>query len=146
MNANRIFRFTAVFAIALMAAALTPLSASAQVYEGNFTLPFQARWNSLNLPAGDYSIRIDEMAPSGMIVVQHDGKNVGILFVGSISSNEELAKSELVAVPDGQAYRITVLSLHNRYKIDFAPPKGEHRMRARGTEVSWCIPIHGPKA
>jgi len=145
MNANRISRIGGILAFALVAAAFTPLSARGQVYEGTFTLPFQARWNGLNLPAGDYSIRIDDLAPSGLIVVQHDAKNVGILFVGSIATCTDAPKSELTAVPDGQVYRITGLSLDNRCKIGFQGPKNERRMRARGTEISWRIPMRAPK-
>ena len=36
-------------------------TASAQVVEGKFTLPFEARWGSMVLPAGQYTLKVGTM-------------------------------------------------------------------------------------
>ena len=140
MKSNRNFRFVGLLALALLVMSFAPLAASAQSYEGTFKLPFQARWNGLVMPAGEYTIRINDVSPSGMVVVKHDGKNVGILFVGSIAATAFTGKSELVAVGDGEEYTITVLRLHGEGVLNYPAP-GNKRMRARGQEISLRVPI-----
>jgi hypothetical protein len=53
--------------------------ASAQTFAGKFTLPFEARWGSANLPAGDYSLRVDGRALSGKVLLFQGAKQVAYI-------------------------------------------------------------------
>jgi len=143
MNAHRTIRFGGIAALALLVMSLVPTTASAQVFSGKFTLPFQAHWNRVVLPAGDYSFSIDTLAPGGQIRIERDGKNVGLVQVATVSDYAQNDMSELVAVTDGMAYRISVLRLNNGYTIRFLTPKEEHQMPARGPVLTYHVQISG---
>ena len=87
MKANRSFTFFGLLALATLAISLPATFAKVQAFKGNFTLPFQASWRGLVLPAGNYSFSIDRLAAQSLIVVQREGKTVGLVVVGSVFYN-----------------------------------------------------------
>lgn len=145
MNANRNFKFFALLALALLAMSLSPISASAQAFRGKFTLPFSARWGGLLLPAGEYSFSVDTLSPAGMISVQHDRKTLGSVMVGSVGYPVTSDKSALIAIPTGDAYRVTVLRLENECVIEFRIPKNEQQVITREPELSRLVTIQPSK-
>jgi len=146
MNAIRNFRFFGLLALALLAMSLAPVSASAQAYRGKFTLPFSARWGGLVLPAGDYTFSVDTLSPAGMIAVQHDGKTLGSLMVGSVWYTKTSDDSALIATPIGEAYRVTVLRLQDECVIGFRIPKSERQAITSEPELSRLVTIPASKA
>ena len=146
MNANRSFRFFGPFALALLAISLTSTFAKAQAIKGNFTLPFQASWRGLVLPAGNYSFSIDRLAAQSLIVVQRDGKKVGLVIVGAVLYNSPSGQSQLVAVPGATTYRINTLRLQNECTIEFQAPESKRPKSNRENELSLVVPISGSKA
>jgi len=146
MNANRNFRFFGLLALALLAMSLAPISASAQAYRGKFTLPFSARWGGLLLPAGDYSFKVDSLSGIGMVSVLHDGKILGSVMVGSVSYFGPPDKSNLVAIPTGDAYRVTVLHVQDECAIEFPIPKNERQVITKEPELSRLVTIPVGKA
>ena len=145
MHANRNFRSFALLALALLVMSLSPISASAQAFRGKFTLPFSARWGGLLLPPGEYSFTVDTLSPAGMIAVQHDGKNLGSVMVGSVWYPVTTDKSTLIAIPTGDAYRVTVLRLENECVIGFPVPKNEQQTITREPELSRLVTIQPSK-
>jgi len=145
MNANRNFKFFALLAVALLAMSLSPISASAQAFRGKFTLPFSARWGGLLLPAGEYSFSMTSLSPAGMISVQRDGKTLGSVMVGSVWHTSTFDKSALVAIPTGDAYRVTVLRLEDEAVIEFCVPKSEQQTISREPELARLVPIQPGK-
>jgi hypothetical protein len=125
MNVNRYLRFCGFFALALLAISIIPSVASAQSYRGKFTLPFAARWGGLTLPAGEYTFTGDSLTNSGLITIEHDGQYLGRVMVAGVSYDTPYKNSELVAVPVGDVYRISVLRLENQCVISFPIPKRE---------------------
>ena len=62
-------------------------TASAQVVEGKFTLPFEAHWGSVVLPAGQYSLKMDR--PSGLTrLTSLTGTHVG--YVRAVGIDDAL--------------------------------------------------------
>jgi len=125
MNINRILRFCGLFALALLAISIAPGVANAQVYRGKFTLPFTARWGGLTLPAGEYSFTAGSQTNTTMVTIQHGGEFLGSVMVAGISFDTPYKNNELVAVPAGNAYRISVLRLGHQCVISFQIPKRE---------------------
>ena len=125
MNINRYLRFYGFFALALLAISIVPSIASAQAYRGKFTLPFAARWGGLTLPAGEYAFTANGVAAANFISIEHDGVWLGRVMVAGVSFDNTYKSSQLVAVPTGSAYRISVLRLENQCEISFSIPKSE---------------------
>jgi len=125
MNINRNLRFCGLFALALLAVAIVPSVASAQAFRGKFTLPFTAHWGGLALPAGEYYFSADNLTDLSLITIQHDGHYVGSVMVGGVAYDTPYNQNELVAVPIGQIYRISVLRLGHECAITFPIPKRE---------------------
>jgi len=125
MNINRYLRFCGFFALALLAISIIPTVASAQSYRGKFTLPFAARWGGLTLPAGEYTFTVDGETNANMISIEHDGQYLGIVMVAGVSFGTPYKSSELVAVPAGDTYRISLLRLEDQCVISFPIPKRE---------------------
>ena len=59
MKSTRSLKSVRILLLAVLAAGLSASLASAQEYQGKFTLPFEARWGSAVLPAGDYTFRVN---------------------------------------------------------------------------------------
>jgi hypothetical protein len=141
MKTHRHFKLLGFLALAILALSLSPTSARAQTYGGNFTLPFQAHWGTLVLPPGDYSFTIDSLTPAGKIVVRRNGKNLGLIMIGSVASYSAPGNSALNAVPTPKAYRINVLRVHGVAVINFLIPKNEQQMPEQWAKLSWQAPV-----
>jgi hypothetical protein len=82
---TKLTRIFAVAAIALVAACVAAIPASAQsAYVGKFTLAQEATWGGANLPAGDYTFKLESLAMPARIVVT--GPN-GSQFVSTIATD-----------------------------------------------------------
>jgi hypothetical protein len=146
MTLTRSFKLAMAVGVGLLAACFTAnLAKASDAYTGKFTLPFEARWGGLVLPAGEYSFALNDLTVAGMIAVRHDRQNLGVVLVRSVSDYGTSGKNELVAVSNGQVYRISTLRLQsggrNDYVIEFQTPKTEQPSPARGPELSQAIPL-----
>ena len=77
-------------------------------YQGKFTLPFEARWQNVVLPAGNYTISMPSATAPYTMFVRGGGKSVMIL---GISGNERAVseKSELTLIKLGDSYVVRSL-------------------------------------
>ncbi len=144
MNVNRYLRFCGFFALALLAISIIPTVASAQSYRGKFTLPFAARWGGLTLPAGEYTFTADSLTNSSMISIEHDGQYLGRVMVAGVVYDTPYKNSELVAVPVGNTYRISLLRLEDQCVISFPIPKREREQMSaqnRGPVLARVIAV-----
>ena len=144
MNVNRYLRFCGFFALALLAISIIPTVASAHTFRGKFSLPFAARWGGLALPAGEYNFTADDVTSPNLISIEHDGQYLGIVMVAGVSYDTPYKTSELVAVPTGDTYRISVLRLGNQCVISFLIPKRERErmtVRNRGPVLARVIAV-----
>jgi len=145
MTLTRSFKLAMAVGVGLLAACFTAnLAKASDAYTGKFTLPFEARWGGLVLPAGEYSFTLNDLTVAGTIAVQRDGKNLGVVLVRSISDFDTSGKSELVAVSNGGVYRISAMHLQAGARMGFLIPKAEQPSPARGPELSLLhVPISG---
>jgi hypothetical protein len=148
MTLTRSFKLAMAVGVGLLAACFTAnLAKASDAYTGKFTLPFEARWGGLVLPAGEYSFTVNDLKPASTIAVRSDRQNLGVVLFGSVSDYGSYGKSELVAVSNGGVYRISTLRLQtddDRFlDIKFVAPKAERMSPAHGPEVSWRVPISG---
>ena len=77
-------------------------------YQGKFTLPFEARWQNVVLPAGNYTISMHSATAPYTMFVRGEGKSVIILGV-SVNERTISEKSELTLVKLGNSYVVRSL-------------------------------------
>lgn len=88
---SKFTRITAIIAIGLIAACVAASPASAQdVFKGSFTLPQEARWGSVNLPAGDYTFTLKSAGLPAMITLY--GPNGGCFIMSSSTDTKDMDK------------------------------------------------------
>lgn len=117
--------------LALLALASTRANAQALTtssFYGTFTLPFEAQWGSMILPAGDYTLYYGQLNGSGTYLVEvmgnEEASEHGILLPGPGNQVSE-SESALVCLREGNHGYVHEL-----------------RMGAIGKSVSFPIP-HG---
>ena len=110
---------------------------------GSAALCFPAHWSGLVLPAGEYAFSIDNMSPSGKIVVRHDGKIVGLVMLGLVASYNFDGNSELDAVPAGETYRISSLHVRDVGVVNFPSRSKERKLPEAEFGLSAHISITG---
>jgi hypothetical protein len=72
---------------------LTAAGASAQsITKATFTLPAQAYWNSVAMPAGEYSLSLDRSV-SGLEIIYLRGEGVKAVFFSPAGSEESSGRS-----------------------------------------------------
>jgi hypothetical protein len=118
---NRVLAI-AVFALAAVCASAIP--ASAQAYQGSFTLTHAVRWQNATLPAGDYTFEIQSLSLPAKMTVK--GPN-GSQFVTAIVVNEKASEQSMLIVENrGGSSAISELRLAGigrslRYAVPKAP-------------------------
>ena len=134
MNINRKLRFCGLFALALLAISIAPGVANAQAFRGKFTLPFAAHWGGLALAAGEYSFTADSLTNSTFVTIERGGQYLGNVMIAGVSYGGSHNNYELVAVPVGQSYRISVLRLGHECVITFPIPKREREQMSASVD------------
>ena len=95
-----------LFAITLLAIGFCTGSAHAQsMFQGKFTLPYEARWGEAILPAGDYTLSLGGTHMSGLVTIREadSGRTVGFVLPRSKEESTE-GSSELLIAPQGMEH------------------------------------------
>lgn len=96
-------------------------------FAGQFTLPFEAQWGSMTLPAGDYTLSYGLLgAGQGIVEVQGKAKGSphGMIRVEA-NGPSSATKSGLVCVREGNVLVVRALELPDSSTIArFAMPRG----------------------
>jgi hypothetical protein len=120
------------FAVLVTLFALVETGAKAQSIDstqfvGKFTLPFEARWGGMILPAGNYNLKFG-YTMGGLRVVEVAGEDAGILHGWVFAKGRVNTKGEgsfLVCVLNGNTGYVRSLQLAEfGESINFARPHG----------------------
>jgi hypothetical protein len=95
------------------------------IYSGNFNLPFDATWNNVTLPAGQYSLAVDHTGYDGRVLLRRGTRAAGVLLPDRFSSEEaySIQKAELVCVRHSGTLTIRALNLPNLGTFYYSLPK-----------------------
>ena len=122
MNGIRISSLIKFSGLALLAACFVAGHANAQVFQGKFTLPSQARWGQATLPAGDYSFTLDSVDMKSRLRIFHD-RNVVDMIVAQSYDTTDSGRAELT-VEQGtvRSLRLPELGII----LQYAPQRPKH--------------------
>jgi hypothetical protein len=117
-------RFAAILAVALVAFGIGAGLAMAQAgAHGSFTLPFEVRWNSTVLPAGDYTFDMKSTATPALMILE--GPNGRIFVRGMVVSNEKSDQGSSLRVDriSGQHFVKDLYLADSGTRISYWEPK-----------------------
>jgi hypothetical protein len=126
------------------------------LFSGNFTLPFEAQWGAMTLPAGEYSLRYGRLNDGGVYMVAIVGEaqrsSHGWVLIKGIDP-ASATKNALVCIRQGNKGIVRALELPAIGKsVSFALPRGaellvhqrNHNTNTQLTEVR--IPLERVRA
>jgi hypothetical protein len=143
MKTIRIMTIVMSFSLALFALAAT--GAKAQVlstpnFSGTFTLPVQAQWGTVTLPAGGYTLHYGHLPMAGPYAVEIVGEGKGgphgvILSAGKNSVSA--TKNSLACIREGDSLIVKALEIPAiGESVSFALPHGVS-VRAKIVADKW---------
>ncbi|MGH9405358.1 MAG: hypothetical protein ACRD3D_05910 [Terriglobia bacterium] len=142
MKSIRSFTLVRLATLALLAACFNAGLASAQeAMAGTFTLPFEARWGSAILPAGNYSFTLDHAGSGGILQVSRGTKGVALIQSQSYST-ESSGRSELTVVRNSAGTTVRDLSLPAIGEVlHYAPHNPRRSAAAAEQEAALRFPV-----
>jgi hypothetical protein len=144
MSLTRSSKLVASLGLALLAGCFTANLASAQdLYKGRFTLPFEARWGHVVLPAGEYSFTLDHLSLAGKVTIEAEsGRYVGVIMNQVFSDQQTVDRSELVLVRSGGIYAVRALRLEELgMTLEYAAPKTGKQIISQAPQLLQRIPV-----
>jgi len=137
MNGIRIFSLIKFSGLALLATCFVTGHANAQVAQGKFTLPFQARWGQATLPAGDYSFTLDSVDMKSRLCVFHE-RNIVDMIVAQSYDKASSGRAELT-VEQGtvRSLRLPELGII----LQYAPQRPKQLTAPEERQLAQLVPI-----
>lgn len=115
-------------------------------FSGTFTLPFDAQWGKMTLPAGDYTLRYGRYYEALLVEVLSTkaGGLHGVILVEG-SSRSSARKSALVCVREGNALIVRALEMPNiGTAAGFRLPRGTQLTAQKGNHNGYTQLAEGP--
>jgi hypothetical protein len=137
MNWIRISTLLRLLGLALLAACFNAGHASAQVFQGKFTLPFEARWGQATLPAGDYSFTLDSVSTNCALRLRN-GKNTVALILAQAQDKKHSGRAELSVVGG----TVRALSLPEiGMVLEYAPQHHKYLTAPEERRIAQILPV-----
>lgn len=135
-----------VMVVAALAAGSVARTASAQVLKGRFTLPYEVHWGRAVLPAGTYSITMDNVRGPALVTTT-DGRGRLLVQAGLVdSATAGRATGLLITRIEGER-RVRSLNWQEGGRNFVYEPikKAKHGLTAEAKDVE-AVPISTPKS
>ncbi len=137
MNGIRISSLIKFSGLALLAACFAAGHANAQVFQGKFTLPFQARWGQATLPAGDYSLTLDSVDMKSTLRVSHGRNIVGMIVAQSFDKTDSGRPELTVEQGTVRSLRLPELGII----LQYAPQGPKHLTAPEERQLAQLVPV-----
>jgi len=108
MKTNRSRMMVRCLVFASLAVCFSAAMLSAEEWSGTFSLPFEARWDRVVLPPGDYSVYFNT-AGNGQMVLRQGTRRIGLVWVSAEETPATSAKSQLLIVREGGTANVHIL-------------------------------------
>ncbi len=132
-----------LFGIALLVAIfVAPARSQNYVKGGTFTLPFEARWGQVMLPAGTYSFLLAG-GYNSQIIIQQGTRYRGIVPVFDFSGRDakKLEHGSLLCVRHNATYSVRALNLPEKGTFYFPVSKDKNQTVAQAPELIQSVPV-----
>ena len=144
MKTNQSSRMVKNLALALVGVFIFAGAVNAQepACQGKFTLPFEAQWGGVTLPAGGYAFTLNSTAVGSRVVtVVRDQQKVAIVMAQARSQGDSARASALIVRHSGGRARIDSLHLIELGDFFFSAPKAEGSQIASAPQLIQRIPV-----
>ena len=144
MKTNQSSRMVKNLALALVGVFIFAGAVNAQepACQGKFTLPFEAQWGEVTLPAGDYAFTLHSTALGSRIVTVVQGqRKVAMVMAQGRSHGDSAKASALIVTRSGGRARIHALHLAELGDFFYGAPKAEGLQMASTPQLIQRIPI-----
>jgi hypothetical protein len=133
--------FMFFFLAACVSTGILSAQAPGSVYKGKFTLPFETRWGTAILPAGDYSLSLNSTTMPVRATIR--GENGAVLIQAeAMATRSGSDKSSLIVVRNSRRGVVRSLYLAEiGAAFYFGAPKAERQPIAQGPELIQRIPV-----
>jgi hypothetical protein len=129
------------FALALLVLCSGAQLANGQNVEGDFTLPFNAQWAQVTLPAGHYSFTLDSASRGGILILRRGTKGMG-LVVTRLRDESNSEVSYLTVMHENGVNTVTELALACKGVVLRYPQHHQKLSRAaKEREMAQLIPV-----
>ena len=137
MNSIRISTLLRFLGLALVAACFNAGFASAQAFQGKFTLPFTARWGQAVLPAGEYWLKLDDVRGTNMLQVYRENRGVA-LILAQAQNKADSGPAQLTIVRG----TVRTLSLPQMgLTLEYAPQHPKHLTAPEERVIAQIVPV-----
>jgi hypothetical protein len=125
----------------LLAIFVAPARSQNYVQAGSFTLPFEARWGQVKLPAGTYSFLVD--AAHNEVIILQGTRSLGIAIVSELAWHDagKFEKPSMLCVRHDSTYSVRALKLPAEGTLYFFPPKDKNRTVTQAPELIQSVPV-----
>jgi hypothetical protein len=137
MNGVRVSSLIRFAGLALLAACFVAGHANAQVFQGKFTLPFQARWGQATLPAGDYSLTLDSVDMKSTLRLFRGRNAVGMILAQSYYKTDSGHAELTVEQGSVRSLRLPELGI----VLQYAPQRPKHLTAPEERQLAQLVPV-----
>ncbi|MCL5005783.1 MAG: hypothetical protein M1404_04555 [Acidobacteria bacterium] len=136
-------------ALAVTVARAQNLVIAATEFSGSFTLPFEAQWGSMTLPAGDYTLsygRVIDRAGAYAVAIAGEAKGGphGVLLVQG-RSQTSATKDALVCARGSNTLIVRALEMAAiGQSVSFAAPRGAEILAQKGSRGAYTQLAEAP--
>jgi hypothetical protein len=115
---------------------IAPRLQATTAVRGKFTLPFEAKWGKVSLPAGDYTVTVNRYSSMATVVISRSGRNVGVTLPEMFDYTENTSKTaELVCIRHNGTETIRELRVPQVGTYYFPLPKELRVMTAQQPQM-----------
>lgn len=126
--------FTAVVAVSL---GMSLAESHAQsVARGRFKLPFDAKFQKVDLPSGDYTFAVNHLAMNGIVSIYQGTNSLGMFRVQSFNTSENKGENPvLIFVRHNGTTALRALTFPRAGTLYFALPKDLQNLYAHQPQL-----------
>jgi|SRR5271157_156150 len=137
MNSIRISTLLRFLGLVLLAVCFHTGHANAQVFQGEFKLPFEARWGQATLPPGDYSFTLNNV--NAICTLQlYRGNRVVALILAQVLTAKDSARAELT-FERGTVRSLSLPSIG--VVLEYAPYHPKHLTAPEERAIAQIVPV-----
>lgn len=150
MRINRFRSVKFALAAAFVAASVLALGAHAQMgsrsrFAGQFTLPFEAHWGSVDLPAGHYTFTVEnEFGGTKQVVHLMNGtRTLGMVMPEQFSTYnpEQINETALLCVRNAGTYSVRAVTMPEVGVLYYTVPKNKAVQVTKAPELIERVPV-----